>query len=617
MTRRARWLVSSAAALALAGGWLATRPPREVRPSAHVPPPPSASAALAPKPTPPPSGHKLTPPTGAPPQLTCDEAKRVIAQARGLLAATPPAIDPRAFADGVVDWLDPHGLWSAAPDAPAAPIIKRRARELLAELEAPRGFGECRSAGEIGGYVGAWVRELRWTFVAASRAASAVPPARATELALTPAFEDGPITRPSRELARELGGTLGTLERSLPGFELVARAAVDRALPADGVEWDKAVLAAAVHAYVPLIDPHGGWAPLTEETSLYEIELEASPPPRLWRKMSRTAAGVKIDEAEVAGLPPGSLVLAVGDVPTAGLGVEQVEQLSYVDVDPDAPSSHRVTVLGANGAEEREITVGGRPASDGGGRHGELVSQLVPYAGGHVLVASIEDVPDTLGEDLIATLQRARAEALVVGVLLDLRGNGGGSTDGAAAALGVFLPGATLFPLRRRDGAIEVERASSPPAVDRWTGPLATLVDGDTASAAEMIAGALASYRRAPVIGERTFGKGCAQEYLDDEARVGVLRLTTLLYSLPDGSPVQLSGIAPSLRLPLPKSGEREASLRHPAPAWHGPDVRDMTQVREVPWPGHGGAVGPCDDAAVCKAVRALGAPRAPVARGR
>lgn len=587
--------------------------PRPVAPSAAPPPRASAEARPAPER---PSPHKLTPPTGAPPQLACDEAKRVVAQARGLLAAAPPSVDPRAFGDGLIDWIDPHGLWSAAPDAPAAAVIRRRARDLLAELEAPRGFGECRAAGEIGGYVAAWVRELRWAFVAASRAAQPVPVARARELALLPAFEEGPISRPSRQLARELGGALGTLERSLPGLELSARAALDRALPPDGVDWDRVVLAAAVRAYVPLIDPHGGWAPLSEETALYEIELEASPPPRLWRKMSRTAAGVKIDEAEIDGLPVGALVLAVGDVPTAGLGVEQLEQLAFVDVDPDAPSTHRVTVLGDEGAVEREVTVGGH-AKAGAGRGGGLVSQLVPYAGGHVLVMSIDDVPDTLGEDVTATLQRARAEALVVGVLLDLRGNGGGSTDGAAAALGVFLPGATLFPLKRRDGAIEVERASSPPAVDRWTGPLATLVDGDTASAAEMIAGALASYRRAPVVGERTFGKGCAQEYLDDEARVGVLRLTTLLYSLPDGSPVQLSGITPSLRLPLPKSGEREASLRHPAPAWHGPDVRDMTQVREVPWPGHGGVVGPCDDAAVCKAVRALGVPRTAVARGR
>ena len=90
------------------------------------------------------------------------------------------------------------------------------------------------------------------------------------------------------------------------------------------------------------------------------------------------------------------------------------------------------------------------------------------------------------------------------GIVLDLRGNGGGSTDGANAALGLFLPGARLFPMKRRDGVIETERAPEPPETDRWPGPVATLVDGDTASAAEMIAGALASYRRGAVAGYRT-----------------------------------------------------------------------------------------------------------------
>ena len=201
--------------------------------------------------------------------------------------------------------------------------------------------------------------------------------------------------------------------------------------------------------------------------------------------------------------------------------------------------------------------------------------------------------------------------------MLDLRGNGGGSTDGASNALGVFLPGAALFPLKRRDGTVEVEHAPSPALADRWTGPVAALVDGDTASAAEMIAGALAAYRRGPVVGERTYGKGCAQEYLDDEAHAGVLRLTTLVYALPDGSPVQLTGISPTLRIPLPRGNEREAMLSHPLPVWAGPDVRDARLVREVPWPGHGGVVGPCTDVALCKALRALGAPRAAVARGR
>ena len=77
-------------------------------------------------------------------------------------------------------------------------------------------------------------------------------------------------------------------------------------------------------------------------------------------------------------------------------------------------------------------------------------------------------------------------------MVLDLRGNGGGSTDGAIDALGLYLPGARLFPMKRRDGSLETDTAPEPARSDRWTGPVATLVDGSTASAAEMISGALA-----------------------------------------------------------------------------------------------------------------------------
>ena len=542
----------------------------------------------------------------------------MVTQARSYLASAPQSADPHPFSDALIDWLDPHGLWSAAPDAPVAPIVRQRARELLAELEAPAGSVPCAVSGELGATLSAWVTELRAIYLDAEKAAPALGRPEAFRLAYLPSFEEGPVSRPARELAVELGRRVGAVRKAYgEPLEGARRAALERALPGEGVDWQGVVLAAAVRAYLPQIDPHGGWAPLDEETSLYEIELEAAPPPRLWRKMVRTALGIRLEETSAEALAPGEVILAVGEVPTACLSVEQAEQLAFVDVEGTAPLSKRVTVLGPNDEAPRQFDV--RLTADPGAsedRPAGLESQLVPYGEGEVLLVSIGDVPDNLGEELSATLQRARGDAQVTGVVLDLRGNGGGSTDGASAALGVFLPGASLFPLRRRDGSVEVERAPVPQPADRWSGPLAVLVDGDTASAAEMIAGAIAAYHRGPIIGDRTYGKGCAQEYLDDDAHIGVLRLTTLVYALPDGSPVQMTGLQPTLRIPMPHAPEREANLSHAMLPWRGPDVRDRTLVRDTPWPGHGGLVGPCADATVCKALRALGAPRAAVARG-
>jgi carboxyl-terminal processing protease len=522
----------------------------------------------------------------------------------------------------MIDWIDPHGLWTASPDSPMASALRTHAREVIAELEAPPDGGPCPVTHELGATMAVWIGELRGLFDAAERTAPTMTPEQAFRFASLAAFEDGPIARPARSLATELGYRAGVVRRSL-GAEgaQAARASRGRLVPEDSLDWATVILAGAVRAYLPQIDPHGGWAPLDEETSLYEIDLEASPPPRLWRKMTRTAVGVRIEETHVEGLAQGDIVLRVGDVPTAGLSVEQCEQLSFVDVEGTAPLLKRIAVLRAGDREPRVIDV--RPVSEPRPVDAEvsrdepgLEAERVPFGDGEVLVIPLGEVPDNLGEELGATLRRERGDALQ-GVILDLRGNGGGATDGAAGALGLFLPGAPLFPMRRRDGSVEVERAPLPPLADRWDGPVAAIVDGDTASAAEMISGALLAYHRGPVLGQRTYGKGCAQEYLDDDARVGVLRLTTLLYALPDGAPVQMTGLTPSVRLPMPPALEREANLAHALRPWRGPDVREAPVSREVPWPGHGGAIGPCKDPLVCRALRSLGAPRSPTARER
>ncbi len=611
-------------------GWLlrpALPPPA---PPCSYPESPSSSPLASPSGSCAPSGapgRTLQTPSGAPASLSCDEARRIIHQARTQLAAPPVSPELRPFSDALVDWVDPHGLWTAAPDSPVAAALRSQARGVLAEIEAPVGSGPCATTHELGTVLGVWVSELRALFEAAERSAPAMTPREAFRFASLAAFEDGPVTRPARPLATELGFRVGVVRRSL-GTEGVqaAEALRERLLPGDALDWSTVILAGAVRAYLPQIDPHGGWAPLDEETSLYEIDLEASPPPRLWRKMTRTAVGVRVEETHAEGLAQGDIVLRVDAVPTAGLSVEQCEQLSFVDVEGTAPLVKRVVVLSPGDLAPRLVDVRptshprGDPEPPGDPRQEQEPSGFdvarIPYGDGEVLVVPFGDVPDNLGEELGTTLRRERGPALR-GVVLDLRGNGGGSTDGAAGALGLFLPGAPLFPMKRRDGSVEVERAPLPPIADRWDGPVAALVDGDTASAAEMISGALLAYRRGPVLGDRTYGKGCAQEYLDDDARAGVLRLTTLLYALPDGTPVQMTGLSPSLRLPMPRAPEREANLAHALLPWRGPDVREPPLVRDVPWPGHGGAVGPCKDALLCRALRQLGSPRAATARER
>lgn len=563
----------------------------------------------------------LARPTGAPTSLGCDQARAIVAQARTTLAAPPLRVDPAKFAEATSDWLDPHGLWSVAPDAPAGAALRRDAAALLDELQAPTGSGPCEAALRIGGELERWSREVAALFDDGYQAGLARPPATPAEawtLAGSTPFEDGLVTRSARELSREIGRHAGAL-RAHFGDPLAryTDATRERTAPSIGAEtWGRAVIAAAVRAYVPQLDAHGAWAPLAEEISIYDLGLEVSPPARLWAEMTRTALGVRIDRGALPPLADGDVILHIQDVPLSGMSVEQAEQLSLLSDVRSGAKAH-VAVLRrpagarAAAAEPRpallELAVSPDAEAPGAGPSG-LDLDRIRYGDGKVAVIAIPDVPDDLGERVTDALRRARQPGDLRGVVLDVRENGGGSTDGAIAAIGLFLPGVSLFPMRRRDGGVEVERAPDVPPERGWAGPLAVLVDGDSASAAEMIAGAIASYRRGVIVGDRTYGKGCAQEYLDDDAHVGVLRLTTLLFALPDGSPVQKVGIMPQVRLSLPGTSEREARVERAMGPWRGPDVRDPGRVREVPWPAHGGRVGPCKDGTVCRAVRALGA---------
>lgn len=553
-------------------------------------------------------------PSGDVPRLTCAEARAIVAEVRHRLPAEPAAVRPELLAELWTDWFDPHGLWSVAADSPLAGHARTHAPALLAELQASD-TSPCVAALKMGAQAKRWVDGLRSVFEQARAEAPRIDYRRAFQAVNEPAFEDEVQSHSARELARDLGHRIGQFSKAAPErADVSADAALARFFPDLGVEgWSEAVLAALVRAYVPAIDPHGQWAPLDEEWSLFAGDPLDGGEPALWGAMLRTPLGVRVVEAPRAPLELDDLVVAIDGLPTAGLSVEQVEQLSRVEP-PRGQSARTVRVLRAEAAGVQELSVA-LPHDEEEGE-GALSATRVRYGSKSALVVPIAEVSDHLGDDLADLLAAAREEEEPVGVVLDLRGNGGGSTDGAAAAIGLFLPGVPSFPLLHRGAVSEVMRASTPDAELLWRGPLAVLVDGYTASAAEMIAGAIDGYGRGPLLGAHTFGKGCVQEYFDDHSARGVLRLTTLLVALPDGSPLQQVGLEPEWLLGLPASDEREADLEGSPHGVSGPDVRNRAAMGAVPWPSSSGQIGPCDDPVVCRALSRLGT-GVPVRRSR
>jgi carboxyl-terminal processing protease len=135
-----------------------------------------------------------------------------------------------------------------------------------------------------------------------------------------------------------------------------------------------------------------------------------------------------------------------------------------------------------------------------------------------------------------------------VGYVLDLRSNPGGLLDQAVGLSDVFLQRGEIVSQRGRQKT-DIERYYAKPGDATGGAPVVILVDAGTASAAEIVAGALQDQHRAIVMGERSFGKGSVQTLLPLSTNTA-LRLTTARYYLPSGRSVQEGGIAPDIEVP-------------------------------------------------------------------
>jgi carboxyl-terminal processing protease len=541
-------------------------------------------------------------PTGAAPGMTCSALRVVVAQVRKSLPYAPEPVDAKGFARELTSWLDPYGYLAFERDSPVQDIALRAAPALLRELERPAP-SPCPNVRAIASALHAWSTQLRaqWTAYSTmtdSGAGSGEDPAT------TPIPESGPILQRVALLAARSHA----LDAALRPY---AEATRTRLFPELALEaWEQVVLASALRSWVPLLDAHSNWAPLDENATVYDVDLDDLAEDRLFTKATGTLVGARIDDGALAPLQKDDIILEVQHTPIGGFSPEQLAQVavSALARRDAGPAPADVTVL--RGGTVLRLVVRPHeapPAADAPPR--TVAETWVEAPEGRVAVWSIHDIHDALGDDVRKAIASAKAARDTLGIAIDLRGNGGGSMDGAIDALGFFLPGLPMFPLRAAHGeSLAPDVAPMPPADATWPGPVAVLVDRETASAAEMLAGAVASYGRGPVVGTKTFGKGCVQEYLDDEARTGVLRVTTLLYALPNGAPVQRVGITPSLAYPFTvNSTESEAKTGHVAPSWTGPDVRPLPRMdtRGTTWPKF--TPRGCKDAELCGALAVLG----------
>ncbi len=142
------------------------------------------------------------------------------------------------------------------------------------------------------------------------------------------------------------------------------------------------------------------------------------------------------------------------------------------------------------------------------------------------------------------------SEGGVEGVIIDLRGNGGGSLVEATQLTGIFIEDGPIVQIKETDGEVSAQIDDDPAIA--YDGPLAVLVDRNSASASEIFAAAIQDYGRGIVLGETTFGKGTVQSVvpLDREGKLGQLKITMAQFFRVNGDGTQHRGVVPDVVFP-------------------------------------------------------------------
>jgi len=260
--------------------------------------------------------------------------------------------------------------------------------------------------------------------------------------------------------------------------------------------------------------------------------------------------------AAKAGVQAGDAILSVDGTSTDGLSLDQASQLlrgrlgSKVTLelqgeDQDKPYTVKLT--------RQEIKVASA--------RGELLQKGYGYL-------RISDFGDDTGPAVLSSMKELvkRNAGPLQGLVMDLRDNPGGLLDAAVAVSDDFLDSGLIVSAKGRAADASFSRSATPGDLLEGA-PLVVLVDGGTASAAEIVAGALKDNHRALVVGTPSFGKGSVQTVIplpDGDA----IKLTTALYYTPSGRSIQAEGIDPDVdvdALQLAESDQGAASQEREA----------------------------------------------------
>ena len=322
---------------------------------------------------------------------------------------------------------------------------------------------------------------------------------------------------------------------------------------------DKELIEAAINGMLQSLDPHSSY--LNAE-SFTEMKIQTK----------GEFGGLGIEVTMENGLV--KVVSPIDDTPAAKAGIKSGDYISHIDGEP---------VMGLNLSEavdkmrgpintELKITVvrEGSEAFDLNLKRAIIkVTSIKAKKEDDVAYLRITSFTQKTFKNLVREYNKLSSEMKgnMKGLVLDLRNNPGGLLDQAVSVSDAFLDRGEIVSTRGRDNKGEQRFNASRGDITNGM-PIVVLINGGSASASEIVAGALQDHKRGILMGTKTFGKGSVQTIIPVTSK-GAVRLTTARYFTPSGNSIQAKGISPDIYVPQSKvevlentNSRREADLR-------------------------------------------------------
>lgn len=328
---------------------------------------------------------------------------------------------------------------------------------------------------------------------------------------------------------------------------------------------DQKLVESAINGMLSSLDPHSSYL---DAKSYREMQVQTR----------GEFGGLGIEVTMEAGLV--KVVSPIDDTPAYRAGLKPGDFISHIDGEQILGMTLREAVERMRGKVGTDIRVtirrAGRDAFDVTITRAVIKVRSVRARTegnvGYVRITNFSERTETGLKKVMAKFREDLGDRWL-GVVLDLRNNPGGLLDQAVAVSDAFLDKGEIVSTRGRDS--DSTRRFNAQKGDLANGlPVVVLINGGSASASEIVAGALQDHGRAVIMGTESFGKGSVQTILPlNNARA--IKLTTALYYTPDGRSIQLTGITPDI------SVERASIQRDPR----------TDRVRESDLPGHLGNI--------------------------